>query len=108
MVKRRLIQVMEQLLLAANPPRPPSEEEIAGQAVTTLDYGSTLQYIFSSADTIWVISDPLGERGIVGHGFKVWEPALRIPLVIRDPHAAGDLVNDFRPRTRCSDRKSVV
>jgi hypothetical protein len=38
------------------------EEEIAGQTVTTLDYGDTLQYIYSSADTIWVINDPLGER----------------------------------------------
>ena len=38
------------------------EEEIAGQMVTTLDYGDTFQYIFGSADTIWVISDPLGER----------------------------------------------
>ena len=39
--------------------------EVAGRPVTTLDYGSTLQYIFSSADTIWVISDPLGERAKV-------------------------------------------
>ena len=39
-----------------------SEEEIAGQTVTTLDFGGSVQHIFSSADTIWVISDPLGER----------------------------------------------
>jgi hypothetical protein len=38
------------------------EEEIAGRSVTTLDYGDTLQYIFGSADTVWVINDPLGER----------------------------------------------
>jgi hypothetical protein len=38
------------------------EEEIAGQPVTTLDYGNAVQYIFSTADTIWVIGDPLGER----------------------------------------------
>jgi hypothetical protein len=38
------------------------EEEIAGRSVTTLDYGNTLQYIFGSADTVWVINDPLGER----------------------------------------------
>jgi hypothetical protein len=38
-----------------------TEEEIAGQAVTTLDFGGIRQHIFSSADTIWVISDPLGE-----------------------------------------------
>ena len=38
------------------------EEEIGGQMVTTLDYGGSLQHIFSTADTIWVISDPLGER----------------------------------------------
>ncbi len=42
-----------------------SEEEIAGQTVTALDYGGALQYIFGSADTIWVISDPLGERDLV-------------------------------------------
>ena len=42
-----------------------SEEEIAGRLVTTLDYGDALQHIFSSADTIWVISDPLGERELV-------------------------------------------
>jgi hypothetical protein len=42
-----------------------SEEEIAGQMVTTLDYGGSLQYIFSTADTIWVISDPLGQRDLV-------------------------------------------
>ncbi len=42
-----------------------SEEEIAGQAVTALDHGGALQYIYSSADTIWVISDPLGERAKV-------------------------------------------
>jgi len=41
------------------------EEEIAGHMVTTLDYGGSLQYIYSSADTIWVISDPLGERAKV-------------------------------------------
>ncbi len=38
------------------------EEEIAGQTVTTLDDGVARRYIWSSADTIWVISDPLGER----------------------------------------------
>jgi len=42
-----------------------SEEEIAGQAVTALDYGGAVQYIFGSADTIWVISDPLGELDLV-------------------------------------------
>jgi len=42
-----------------------SDEEIAGKAVTVLDYGGSLQYIFGSADTIWVISDPLGERDLV-------------------------------------------
>jgi len=42
-----------------------SEEEIAGQMVTALDFGGSLQYIFSTADTIWVISDPLGERELV-------------------------------------------
>ena len=38
------------------------EEQIAGRTVTTVDFGDSLQYIFGGADTIWVISDPLGER----------------------------------------------
>jgi hypothetical protein len=42
-----------------------SDEDIAGQAVTVLDYAGPKQYIFSSADTIWVISDPLDERALV-------------------------------------------
>jgi hypothetical protein len=42
-----------------------SDEEIAGKTVTVLDYGGSLQYVFASADTIWVISDPLGERDLV-------------------------------------------
>lgn len=42
-----------------------SEEVIAGQAVTTLDYGGPKQHIFGSGDTIWVISDPLDERALV-------------------------------------------
>jgi len=42
-----------------------SEEEIAGQMVTTLDYGGAKQHIYSTADTIWVISDPLGEPELV-------------------------------------------
>ena len=42
-----------------------SEEEIAGQPVTTLDFGGSKQHIFSTNDTIWVISDPLGERAKV-------------------------------------------
>jgi hypothetical protein len=41
------------------------ESEIAGQAVTALDYGGATQYIFSSNDTIWVISDPLGQPDLV-------------------------------------------
>ena len=39
-----------------------SDEEIAGVMVTKLDFGDSTQYIFGTADTIWVISDPLGER----------------------------------------------
>jgi hypothetical protein len=42
-----------------------SEEEIAGQPVTALDFGGSRQYIYSSADTIWVISDPLGQPELV-------------------------------------------
>ncbi len=38
-----------------------SEQEIGGHTVTTLDYGDTKQYVFSSEDTVWVVTDPLGE-----------------------------------------------
>jgi arylsulfatase len=44
-------------------------------------------------DTVVIVTSDhgqlLGERDTVGHGFKVWEPAIRIPLVIRDPRAPG-------------------
>jgi hypothetical protein len=40
-------------------------EEIAGQPLTTLYAEGTFQHIYSSADTIWVITDPLGERELV-------------------------------------------
>lgn len=42
-----------------------SEEEIAGQTVTTLDFGDSRQHIFSSADTVWVVSDPIGQPELV-------------------------------------------
>ena len=42
-----------------------SEQDIAGQTVTTLDFGGSVQHIFSSADTIWVVSDPLGQPELV-------------------------------------------
>jgi hypothetical protein len=42
-----------------------TEEEIAGRPVTTLDFGGSRQHIFSSADTIWVVSDPLGQPELV-------------------------------------------
>jgi hypothetical protein len=42
-----------------------TEEEIAGQMVATFDYGDVKQHIYSTADTIWVISDPLGEPELV-------------------------------------------
>ena len=41
------------------------EEEIAGRSVTTLDFGGPRQYIFGSPDTIWVVTDPMGERALV-------------------------------------------
>lgn len=37
-------------------------ERIAGQPVTTLYAEGTFQHIYSTDDTIWVITDPLGER----------------------------------------------
>jgi len=42
-----------------------SEQEIAGQAVTTLDYGTMKQHIFSSGDALWVITDAVGEPDLV-------------------------------------------
>jgi arylsulfatase A-like enzyme len=33
--------------------------------------------------------EALGEHGDVGHGLVVWEPVLRVPLVIRDPRNPG-------------------
>jgi hypothetical protein len=37
-------------------------ETIADREVTSLDYSGTKQYLFSSADTVWVVTDPLGQR----------------------------------------------
>lgn len=42
-----------------------SEQEIAGQAITTLDYGTRKQHIFSSGDALWVITDAVGEPALV-------------------------------------------
>lgn len=41
------------------------EREISGQTVTELDYGGAKQYIYRSADTIWVVSDPLDQPELV-------------------------------------------
>lgn len=42
-----------------------SDEQIAGRDVRVLDFGGAIQYIFGSADTIWVVNDPLGDRALV-------------------------------------------
>jgi hypothetical protein len=41
------------------------EDVVAGQAVTTLDFGGPRQYIFGSDDTIWVVTDPMGQPELV-------------------------------------------
>ena len=38
-----------------------SEQELGGRSVTTLDYGSTKQHVFSGADTVWIVTDHVGE-----------------------------------------------
>jgi hypothetical protein len=38
-----------------------SEQELGGRSVTTLDYGSAKQHVFSSADTVWIVTDHVGE-----------------------------------------------
>jgi hypothetical protein len=35
--------------------------EIAGRAVVTLDFGGAQQHVFSSGDTVWVVTDYVGE-----------------------------------------------
>ena len=42
-----------------------SEQEIAGHAVTTLDFGTMKQHIFSAGDAVWVVTDAVGEPGVV-------------------------------------------
>lgn len=38
-----------------------TDGEIAGRAVATLDFGGVLQHVFSSGDTVWVVTDHVGE-----------------------------------------------
>jgi len=37
------------------------EQEIGGRTVTTLDYGDVKQHVFSSPDTVWVVTDHIGQ-----------------------------------------------
>lgn len=37
------------------------ESEIAGRDVTTLDYGPAKQHFFGSEDTVWIVTDHVGE-----------------------------------------------
>ncbi len=37
------------------------EQEIGGRAVTTLDFGDVKQHVFSSEDTVWVVTDNVGQ-----------------------------------------------
>jgi hypothetical protein len=38
-----------------------TDGEIAGRAVATLDFAGALQHVFSSGDTVWVVTDHVGE-----------------------------------------------
>jgi hypothetical protein len=42
-----------------------SEETIAGRDVTTLDFGTLKQHVYSSGDTAWVVTDNVGETEMV-------------------------------------------
>ena len=42
-----------------------SDGQIAGRDVVTLDTGSSLQHIFSSGDTVWIITDVAGQEAQV-------------------------------------------
>lgn len=42
-----------------------TQETIAGRDVTTLDFGTLKQHIFSSGDTAWVVTDNIGESEMV-------------------------------------------
>jgi len=38
-----------------------SEQELGGRPVTSIDLGFTKQHIFSSGDTVWVVTDHVDE-----------------------------------------------
>ena len=38
-----------------------TEQELGGHQVTTFDFGYATQHVFSSGDTIWVVTDHAGE-----------------------------------------------
>ncbi len=38
-----------------------SEQELGGRPVTTIDFGYSKQHVFSSGDTVWVVTDHAGE-----------------------------------------------
>ena len=64
-------------------------DRLIGDLLETMEMGGWLEgsVVIVAADHGQV----LGEHGMLGHGFKVWEEALRIPIIIRDPSVAGRL-----------------
>ena len=42
-----------------------TEQELGGRPVTTLDFGYAKQHVFSSGDTVWVVTDRAGEPAMV-------------------------------------------
>jgi hypothetical protein len=38
-----------------------SEQELGGRTVTTLDFGDSRQHVFSGVDTVWIVTDHVGE-----------------------------------------------
>lgn len=54
--------------------------------------GSSEQIASPAQDTVLIVTadhgELLGEHNHQGHGFQVWQEALRVPLIIHDPSAA--------------------
>lgn len=58
-------RLRSEVFLAEDLPRPDEvqrlDQELGGRQVTTLDLGTSTQHIFGSGDTIWVVTDHVGE-----------------------------------------------
>jgi hypothetical protein len=54
-----------EVLLASGEPLPDevsrTEQELGGRQVTSIDLGGSIQHVFASGDTVWVVTDHAGE-----------------------------------------------